>query len=62
MINAEMEENAIPCKTMYTQTFMSHLEVWVADITPRLNTKPAVVGVLVYWNEFSIRRSEVMTG
>ena len=45
MISAEVEENTIPCKTVYTGTFMSQLEVRDAEITPRLNIKPVVVGV-----------------
>jgi hypothetical protein len=52
MISAEVEENTIPSKTVYTRIFMSHLEVWIADITPRLNIKPVDVGVFLYWNEF----------
>jgi hypothetical protein len=52
MISADVEENTIPCKTVYTRIFMPQLEVRHAEITPRANIKPVVVGVLVYWNEF----------
>jgi hypothetical protein len=35
-INAEVEENAIPRKTVCSRIFMSQLEVRYAEITPRL--------------------------
>jgi len=48
--SAEVEENTIPCKTVYTRIFISQLEVRYAEITLHLNIKPVGVGVLVYWN------------
>jgi hypothetical protein len=52
MISAEVEENTIPYKAVYTRIFVLRLEVRYADITPRSNIQPVVVGVLVYWSEF----------
>jgi len=42
-IRAEVEENTIPCKPVYTRIFMSQLEVRYAEITPQ----PGDVGVLM---------------